>query len=282
MNTIIHDLTLDFSENRSLKVVKLKQNDNALTHIRLTLTHNGSLIQLDANEEEAYVSVSVGGVAVVVNDGCSIVGNKIEFDVTEQMTTLAGEGIADVKVSKNGFNIYTATFRLLIEPSAVNTDTPEILATTDFAKNFAEQTQLDWTAYIISAFNAMYPDYTETIITENLTDESTSYFDDPPFDILSTTQFDSTADGLFIVKNGKLISRNAYSFDLSHLSSAMTWIIYDDTKVSFSVGDVVTLRIYKKPASSGTAAPVSSHFVSSALPTNLSMVVAQEFISEGE
>lgn len=251
MNTIIHDLTLDFSENRSLKVVKLKQNDNAFTHIRLTLTHNGSLIQLDANEEEAYVSVSVGGVAVVVNDSCSIVGNKIEFDVTERMTTLAGEGIADVKVSKDGFNIYTATFRLLIEPSAVNTDTPEILSTTDFVENFAEQTQIDWTTYIIEAFKAMYPDYTETIITKNLTDESTSYFDDPPFDILSTTQFDSTADGLFIVKNGELISRSAYSFDLSHLSSAMTWIIYDDTKVSFSVGDVVTLRIYKKPSASG-------------------------------
>ena len=279
MNTIIHDLTLDFSENRSLKVVKLKQNDNALTHIRLTLTHNGSLIQLDTNEEEAYVSVSVSGVAVVVNDSCSIVGDKIEFDVTEQMTTLAGEGIADVKVSKDGFNIYTATFRLLIEPSAVNTDTPEILSTTDFVENFAEQTQLDWTAYIISAFNAMYPDYTESVITQTV-EEGSSFTSDTPFEILATDDFTKESDGLFITQNGKLMLRNYYTFDSTHPGA--TWIFFDKTKVSFAIGDIIQFRIYKKPFTSGTAAPVSSHFVSTALPTNLSMVVDQELISEGE
>lgn len=42
------------------------------------------------------------------------------------------------------------------------------------------------------------------------------------------------------------------------------------------------LQIWNIPTGSGTAAPVSSHLVSSALPTNLSMVVDQEFISEGE
>lgn len=42
------------------------------------------------------------------------------------------------------------------------------------------------------------------------------------------------------------------------------------------------LQIWNIPMGSGTAVPVSSHLVSSALPTNLSMVVDQDFISEGE
>ena len=247
MNTIIHDLTLDFSENRSLKVVKLKQNDNAFTHIRLTLTHNGTQIQLDSNEEEAYVSASVNGVAVVVNGSCTITGNKIEIDVTEQMTALSGEGVCDVKITKNGFVIYTASFRLLIEPSAVNTDTPEIVPTTDFVKNFAEQTQLDWTAYIINAFEGMHPEYDKTIITQTV-EEMSSFTSDTPFYIISSSVFTSDVDGLFICLTDKLILRSDYSFD--HTIPNTTRIYFDATKVSFSVGDTVKFFIYKKPSGS--------------------------------
>ena len=248
MNTIIHDLTLDFSENRSLKVVKLKQNDNAFTHIRLTLTHNGTQIQLDSNEEEAYVSASVNGVAVVVNDSCTITGNKIEIDVTEQMTALSGEGICDVKITKNGFVIYTASFRLLIEPSAVNTDTPEIVPTTDFVKNYTEQTTLDWTSYIISSYKSMYPEYTENVITQTV-EEMSSFTSETPFEIIPASDFTADKDGLFITQNGKLFLKDWYTFDFTIPNT--TRIFFDTTKVSFTIGDKVKFRIYKKPASSG-------------------------------
>lgn len=51
-----------------------------------------------------------------------------------------------------------------------------------------------------------------------------------------------------------------------------------------AIGQAITanLQVWNIPTGSGAAAPVSSHLVSSALPTNLSMVVDQEFISEGE
>ena len=247
MNTIVHDLALDFSENRSLKVVKLKQNDNAFTHIRLTLTHNGTQIQLDSNEEEAYVSASVNGVAVVVNDSCTITGNKIEIDVTEQMTALSGEGVCDVKITKNGFVIYTASFRLLIEPSAVNTDTPEIVPTTDFVKNFSAQATVDWTAYLLSAFKSMYPEYEETTKTWEVEGgyepgETPSYF-------ISTSDFTADSDGLFIIVRNNLLLRSWYTFDFTHPGATRIYI--NPTYVSLSEGDIVTFKIYKKPASSG-------------------------------
>lgn len=265
MNTIVNDITLDFNENRSLKVVRLKQNDTALRHIRLTLTHNGTAVQLDTNEEQAKVSVSVNGVAVVIGNSCTISNNKIEFDVTQEMTALSGEGICDVKITKNGYTIYTASFRLLIEPSAVSTDTPGIVPTTDFVKNFAEQTQLDWTAYIINSYKAMYPEYTETVNTQTVTDIS-SFMSDTPFEILPSTDFTSDKDGLFICVNGKLLLRSWYTFDYTIPNT--TRIFFDTDYVSFSVGDTVAFRIYKKQTSSGVGAIAPAYTNISSLMTN--------------
>lgn len=247
MNTIKTEISIDFNENRSLKVVRLKQNDTALRHIVVALSHNGVAVQLDSSEETAKVNVSVNGVVVVVNNNCTVYDNKVEFDVTEQMTTLAGEGICDIKIMKNSFTIYTASFRLLIEPSAVSTDTPEIVPTTDFVKNFAEQTQLDWTAYILNAFEGMHPEYDKTIITQTV-EEMSSFTSDTPFYIISSSVFTSDVDGLFICLNDKLILRSDYSFD--HTIPNTTRIYFDATKVSFSVGDTVKFFIYKKPSGS--------------------------------
>ena len=261
MNTIKTEISIDFNENRSLKVVRLKQNDTALRHIVVALSHNGVAVQLDSSEETAKVNVSVNGVVVVVNNNCTVYDNKVEFDVTEQMTTLAGEGICDIKIMKNSFTIYTASFRLLIEPSAVSTETPEIVPTTDFVKNFAEQTQLDWTAYIINAFEGMHPEYDKTIITQTV-EEMSSFTSDTPFYIISSSVFTSDVDGLFICLTDKLILRSDYSFD--HTIPNTTRIYFDATKVSFSVGDTVKFFIYKKPSG-------SSGIVGAAYPSISSM-----------
>lgn len=261
MNTIKTEISIDFNENRSLKVVRLKQNDTALRHIVVALSHNGVAVQLDSSEETAKVNVSVNGVVVVVNNNCTVYDNKVEFDVTEQMTTLAGEGICDIKIMKNSFTIYTASFRLLIEPSAVSTDTPEIVPTTDFVKNFAEQTQLDWTVYIINAFEGMHPEYDKTIITQTV-EEMSSFTSDTPFYIISSSVFTSDVDGLFICLTDKLILRSDYSFD--HTIPNTTRIYFDATKVSFSVGDTVKFFIYKKPSG-------SSGIVGAAYPSISSM-----------
>ena len=265
MNTIVNEISLDFNENRSLKVVKVKQNDTALRHIRLSLTHNGVAVQLDTNEEEAKVSVSVNGVAVVINSSCTIYANKIEFDVTQEMTALSGEGVCDVRITKSGYTIYTASFRILIEPSAVSADTPEIVSTTDFVKNFAEQTQLDWAAYIINSFKAMHPEYEENIITQTV-EEMSSFTSETPFEILPSSVFTSDKDGLFICVNGKLILREHYTFDYNIPNT--TRIFFNTDYVSFSIGDTVTFRIYKKPTSSGGGAIGTAYTNISSLTTD--------------
>lgn len=248
MNTVYHDLTLDFLENRSLQTVKLKQNDSSVRKIRLSLTNNGTPVVLTSGEDTATVSASVSGVTVVVNDSCEIYDNKAVITVTEQMSVLSGRGLCDVKITTLSGAIHTATFGLLIEPSAVSTDTPEIVPTTDFVKNFAEQTQLDWTSYIISSFKAMHPEYEETIFTQTV-DEMSSFMADTPFYILSSSDFTSDKDGLFICINNKLILRGCYTFDYNVPNA--TRIFFDTSKVAFSVGDTVSFAIYKKPTSSG-------------------------------
>lgn len=272
MNTIKTEISIDFNENRSLKVVRLKQNDTALRHIVVALSHNGVAVQLDSSEETAKVNVSVNGVVVVVNNNCTVYDNKVEFDVTEQMTTLAGEGICDIKIMKNSFTIYTASFRLLIEPSAVSTETPEIVPTTDFVKNFAEQTQLDWTAYILNAFEGMHPEYDKTIITQTV-EEMSSFTSDTPFYIISSSVFTSDVDGLFICLNDKLILRSEYSFD--HTIPNATRIYFDATKVSFSVGDTVKFFIYKKPSGSSGIIGAAYPSISSMSTDNVSGLVEE-------
>lgn len=276
MNTIKTEISIDFNENRSLKVVRLKQNDTALRHIVVALSHNGVAVQLDSSEETAKVNVSVNGVAVVVNNNCTVYDNKVEFDVTEQMTTLAGEGICDIKIMKNSFTIYTASFKLLIEPSAVSTDTPEIVPTTDFVKSFAEQATVDWTTYLLSAFKSMYPEYEETTKTWEVEDdyglgETPSYF-------ISTSDFTADSDGLFIIVRNNLLLRSWYTFDFTHPGATRIYI--NPTYVSLSEGDIVTFKIYKKPASGGGVSGSAYVALSSLATDSISGTATQE--QEGE
>ena len=68
MDTIYQDLTLDFMDNRSLRTVKLKQNENGARKIRAALTFNGVPIMLAGSESVTY-SASVDGVSVAAETG---------------------------------------------------------------------------------------------------------------------------------------------------------------------------------------------------------------------
>lgn len=281
MNTIKTEISIDFNENRSLKVVRLKQNDAALRHIVVALSHNGVAVQLDSSEETAKVNVSVNGVAVVVNNNCTVYDNKVEFDVTEQMTTLAGEGICDIKIMKNSFTIYTASFKLLIEPSAVSTDTPAILSTTDLIDTInseMEEAKENIALYIMYAIDGLYPEYTKYRYLVTVDSSSTLYGDNPYY-LVESEKFEPNIDGIMVIKNNlEIFPPAAYYFDTTTVQGYVKIIFVNNV---FAINDKVGFVFYKKPASGGGGVSGSAYTALSSLTTeSISGTATQE--QEGE
>lgn len=281
MNTIKTGISIDFNENRSLKVVRLKQNDTALRHIVVALSHNGVAVQLDSSEETAKVNVSVNGVAVVVNNNCTVYDNKVEFDVTEQMTTLAGEGICDIKIMKNSFTIYTASFKLLIEPSAVSTDTPAILSTTDLIDTInseMEEAKENIALYIMYAIDGLYPEYTKYRYLVTVDNSSTLYGDNPYY-LVESEKFEPNIDGIIVIKNNlEIFSPAAYYYDTTTVQGYVKIIFVNNV---FAINDKVGFVFYRKPASGGGGVSGSAYVALSSLTTDsISGTATQE--QEGE
>ena len=280
MNTIKTEISIDFNENRSLKVVRLKQNDTALRHIVVALSHNGVAVQLDSSEETAKVNVSVNGVAVVVNNNCTVYDNKVEFDVTEQMTTLAGEGICDIKIMKNSFTIYTASFKLLIEPSAVSTDTPAILSTTDLIDTInseMEEAKENIALYIMYAIDGLYPEYTKYRYLVTVDSSSTLYGDNPYY-LVESEKFEPNIDGIIVIKNNlEIFSPAAYYFDTTTVQGYVKIIFVNNV---FAINDKVGFVFYKKPASGGGVSGSAYTALSSLTTESISGTATQE--QEGE
>lgn len=250
MDTIYQDLTLDFMDNRSLRTVKLKQNENGARKIRAALTFNGVPIMLAGSESVTY-SASVEGVSVAAETACTISNNNIIIPVSSQLTVLSGKGYCDVKISFNGNAIYTATFLLDIERAVVSSSTPEIVPTSDFIAELKEETQTTMANYIRNMLSAVYPEYTQLRYTENIDNESSTMYGDNPYYVISADVFDTEADGLLIWKNGSYMMPPAqYSFE--EITGNNIKISFHMGGSSFEIGDIVYFTIYKKPASGST------------------------------
>ena len=171
INTQYSDLNLDFNENRSLKIIRLKQNESGTRKIRLTLSQNGSPITLAGTETVTY-SASINDTAVVANAGCTVSSNtQIIIPVTSQLTALAGRGTIDVKIALNSDVIYTATFRLDVEKSVVSADTPDIVPTSDFIAELKSENLSLMSDYIKQSIDGLHPDYEKTYLSETRDNE---------------------------------------------------------------------------------------------------------------
>lgn len=248
MDTIYQDLTLDFMDNRSLRTVKLKQNENGARKIRAALTFNGVPIMLAGSESVTY-SASVEGVSVAAETVCTISNNNIIIPISSQLTVLSGKGYCDVKISFNGNAIYTATFLLDIERTVVSSNTPEIVPTSDFIAELKEETLETMANYIRYTLSSVYPEYTRNIYSETIEDISSTLYGDNPYYVISAESFTPGVDGIIIWKNGSyMIPPAQYSFEE---------ITGSNIKISFhmggnfDLGDTIVFGIYHKP-SSGT------------------------------
>lgn len=247
INTLYSDLNLDFNENRSLKIIRLKQNESGTRKIRLTLSQNGAPITLTGTETVTY-SASINNIAVVANAGCSVSNNtQIIIPVTSQLTALAGGGTIDVKIALNSDVIYTATFRLDVEKSVVSTDTPDIVPTSDFIAELKSENLSLMADYIKQSIDGLHPDYEKTYLSELIDNEMSTLYGENPFYILnSSVGFRIAKDGLLIWQNrDTLIPPTLYSF--AEVSNGIKIEFHLGTFGDFQIGNTIYFTIYKKP-----------------------------------
>ena len=256
MDTMYQDITLDFAENRSLKTVKLKQNESGTRKIRVALAFSGVPIILAGTETVTY-SAAVEGVSVVAEAACMISSNTyIVIPVSSQLTVLSGKGSCDVKIATGDNVLYTATFQLDIERAVVSSSTPEIVPTSDFIAELKEETLETMANYIRYTLSSVYPEYTRNIYSEIIEDISSTLYGDNPYCVISAESFTPGVDGIIIWKNGSyMIPPAQYSFEE---------ITGDNIKISFhmggnfDLGDTIVFGIYHKPSSGSLSYGVST------------------------
>lgn len=85
------------------------------------VTQNGEVMSLSGHVATLYVAKPDGNYYTKL---CTISGNLITWDTTEQETPLAGELQAQIRITKSGVNVGTARFVEFVEQSAMDGYTP--------------------------------------------------------------------------------------------------------------------------------------------------------------
>lgn len=139
MQEIIHDLELDFVENRTLQTIKIKQFENLSRRLRFNLYDNGRSVSF-SGLESAAINASVNGIVTAYNESCAITAgsNIIQFRLPKSFSTLAGTEHCELKISDGSAVLYTATFNLDVEPSVATSESAAVLATTELASVLAD------------------------------------------------------------------------------------------------------------------------------------------------
>lgn len=134
MDKIYCNLELDFSENKSLKVIKVKQFESQGKRIILSLYNNGKEF-IFSGLETAVINASVNGTVTAYEETCTVSAedNYITIPLYPSLTTLAGNEHCEVKITSRNNIIYTATFVLDVEPSVATSESAAVLKTTELA-----------------------------------------------------------------------------------------------------------------------------------------------------
>lgn len=169
MNVIYAELSLDFKENRTLKTVKVKQNDKSGRKLKITLLDNGNEVSL-AGLNIVTINANVGGTVTAYGIECEIKNNKVIVDICPPLTTLSGREHCEIRIVSVNGTVHTATFDMLVEAATASTDSPRVLKTTELAEKLKEiDARLDALEMgNISAVGTAYQHGGSTLITDTI------------------------------------------------------------------------------------------------------------------
>ena len=137
MDNIEHVLKLDFSQNKVLDTINVKQFEQNTRDILLYLYYNGQPITLNPSVDAATINASVNGTVTTFDEDCIVYAHYVSVPLYASLTTLPGDELCEVKISHStnstDYVIYTATFHINVEPSTATSLNPQVLSTTELA-----------------------------------------------------------------------------------------------------------------------------------------------------
>lgn len=123
MQTIYRELRLDFAENRTLQTIKVKQHENIVRELVISLWHNGEPIELNSGDT-AKLNAGMRGAVLADGQTCIIDydNSHVHVPIDENLTVYPGTVHCEILIghSPSVTKIYTATFDLDVEPSTID------------------------------------------------------------------------------------------------------------------------------------------------------------------
>lgn len=279
MEKIYHDLSLDFNETHTLKVVRIKQFDYFGRRIRLHLYNNGKAVSLNSNDDTVTLFAGINNVATAIGDSCDIENNAVIVHVGLPMTSIAGTEKCEVRVESANGRVHTATFDVLVEPATVTQETPKIISTADIfssLESWERNSEKTITQFIINSINALHPEYTISTFSEVVEDESAATMTC----VVDLNVYNpDKSDGLLVTADGVLVNPLAYTTAVENNAA----VIRFGTSAGLQVGQTVYFTVYHKPQGSsggtvsGTVTTISDGTVSNSIADD-----AQEIADEEE
>lgn len=139
INRIVLSVDVDLAKGKSLEILYVKQFEHDVKKIQVNLYYNGEEVIGLTTGNNARINASVNGTvtayqltARLPNDNDK---NYIIIPLYEELTSLAGREHCEIEIynTSTGNNIYTATFDIIVEPSAATAESPRVVSTTELA-----------------------------------------------------------------------------------------------------------------------------------------------------
>lgn len=143
MQTIYRELRLDFAENRTLQTIKVKQHENIVRELVISLWHNGEPIELSSGDT-AVLNAGMSGAVLADGQTCTIDydNSHVHVPIDENLTVYPGTVHCEILIghSPSVTKIYTATFDLDVESSTIDSSVILDNASAASLSNFVQST----------------------------------------------------------------------------------------------------------------------------------------------
>lgn len=134
MNTIIHEIALDFTDNISRRTINVKQGDDGGRLVRVYLKSNGVDVPVStANGDTASLYASIHGMITalgapaIINDTT----HTVDIPISSTLSAAPGREHCELRLKTGTGYVHTARFDLLVGAASASADMPEVVKTAD-------------------------------------------------------------------------------------------------------------------------------------------------------
>lgn len=134
MNTIVHEIALDFTDNVSRRTINVKQGDDGGRLVRVYLKSNGVDVPVStASGDTASLYASIHGMITalgapaIINDST----HTVDIPISSTLSAAPGREHCELRLKTGTGYVHTARFDLLVGAASASADMPEVIKTAD-------------------------------------------------------------------------------------------------------------------------------------------------------